>query len=231
MTATIPFVQDCFERFNEQIFEGKLPPIPVSLSRARRFLGKVEYRIERNFFGKEVGYHDFRMRISTSFDLPPEELEDVVIHEMIHYYLLYFKIEDTSSHGKVFRQMMKRINREFGRNVTIRHNKDASTTGGTKRHYVCVTELRNGASPIGNSGLTVCASTKVLYIHRCFKRSLNVKGVSWYCSTNPWFDRFPRSLTPKIYFVDEAELRAALTDAQPLICNGRTLQPKNPDGH
>ena len=87
MTATLPFIQQTFDTFNAQCFEGVLPPVPIILTKATSFLGKMEYRSVRGLFGLVSSNKDFRMKISTSFDLPEEELEDVVLHEMIHYYI------------------------------------------------------------------------------------------------------------------------------------------------
>lgn len=121
MIATKEFVKECFERFNGQIFAGELPNIPIVLSRAKTFLGKVEYKSVRGFFGRILSNSDFRMKISTTYDLPEDVLEDVVLHEMIHYYIALKKIKDKSAHGPKFREMMKRINAEYGRHITISH--------------------------------------------------------------------------------------------------------------
>lgn len=121
MIATIEFVKECFDRFNAEMFAGELPAIPIVLSRAKTFLGKVEYKSIRGFFGRIWSNSDFRMKISTAYDLPEEELEDVVLHEMIHYYIAVKKIRDKSAHGPRFREMMKSINAGYGRHITISH--------------------------------------------------------------------------------------------------------------
>lgn len=41
------------------------------------------------------------------------KLDSVLVHEMIHQYIAQRKIRDTSSHGQVFRSLMKEINRCF----------------------------------------------------------------------------------------------------------------------
>ena len=105
MKATIPYIEKKFDEFNRLIFEGKLPRIPIELSNAKTFLGQCVYKKRRRPFGKPKLY-DFRLRINTRIDLPEQELEDTIIHEMIHYYIGYNKLEDASSHGPLFLQMM-----------------------------------------------------------------------------------------------------------------------------
>jgi len=125
MIATEQFILESFSSFNHLCFEGVLPPIPVKLTKARTFLGKITYVGRRNFFGRIVGYEKYVMRISTYYNLCENELEDVIIHEMIHYYIALNGLKDSSAHGKIFRKMMSDINARFGRHITVsRRSKD-----------------------------------------------------------------------------------------------------------
>ena len=119
MRATIPYIQEKFDTYNALCFEGKLPAVPLKLSRARTFLGRLEYKRKYNFWGRVTKCTDFLMRVSTYYDLPEDQLDDIIIHEMIHYYIAYFCIKDRSAHGPVFRSMMKDINKKYGRHITI----------------------------------------------------------------------------------------------------------------
>lgn len=121
MVPTIEFVQSVYDRFNIEIFGGQLPAIPMRMSHARSFIGKVQYKYVRGLFGRIKGYTDYKLVVSTFYDLAEQELEDVVIHEMIHYWILTRGIKDSSSHGRVFRAMMKDINSRYGRHITISH--------------------------------------------------------------------------------------------------------------
>ena len=118
MIATLPFLEKRFETFNDTIFDGALAPIPLKLSRAVRSLGACTYKKRRRLFGK-MKYSDFSIRISTKFDLPENELEDILLHEMIHYEILSNQQQDTSAHGKLFRSRMKEINERYGRHIRI----------------------------------------------------------------------------------------------------------------
>ena len=118
MIATLPFLQSRFETFNDAYFEGQLPPVPLKLGRAVRSLGACTYKKRRRLF-RGVEYYDFRIRISTRFDLPEDELEDILLHEMIHYEILVNQRKDTSAHGRLFRARMKEINERYGRHIAV----------------------------------------------------------------------------------------------------------------
>lgn len=257
MVATSDFVKEKFDFFNGLCFEGALPAIPVVMVKARTFLGKVEYVYNRGFFGRITGCRDFRMKISVSFDLEEAVLEDVILHEMIHYYIALNRIKDSSAHGHVFREMMDSINEKYGRNITVRHRADqtlrpvqgpqasgpdAGLDGGpvavpaagsvcgpvavpaavpvcgptsepaeapARQNYVCVSTFRDG-----KLGVTVCSASKIQYLKRVLPRYFSLEKMEWYTSRDPFFNRFPRARTPKIYKITRAELDAHLrTDA------------------
>lgn len=118
MKVTLPFIVEKFNEYNEQIFGGTLPLLPIRLGRARTRLGSFGYSIRRRFFLKREMYN-FHMRFSTYYDLPQELWEDTIIHEMIHYYLALNKQQDATPHGPNFRRLMKNINAKHGRHLRI----------------------------------------------------------------------------------------------------------------
>lgn len=131
MIPTLPYIQQHFDAYNARFFNGSLPPIPIKLSNARTFLGKVTFVKRRNFSltswlfssgASSVGewtYSNFKLRINTRYDLPEELIQDTILHEMIHYYIAVNHLRDTSTHGQLFRSEMKRINAEGNRHITI----------------------------------------------------------------------------------------------------------------
>ena len=120
MIATLPFLQKRFETFNDAYFGGALPAVPLKLSHAVRSLGACTYKKRRKLFGG-LEYYDFCIRISTKYDLPENELEDILLHEMIHYEILVNQRRDTSAHGQLFRARMKEFNDRYGRHITVSH--------------------------------------------------------------------------------------------------------------
>ena len=223
MIPDLSFLQQSYDRFNALCFEGTLPPVPFRLVSARTFLGKVAYKMKRGIFSK-AKYTDFCIRISTSFDLPEAEWEDVIIHEMIHCHILVNGIRDTSAHGQVFREMMDKINSDYGRHITVRHkSKEGSAPAGKEEYrenWLCVTQLQDGSW-----GITSCARTRVLEIHRGLPRHYRLRSLAWYGSTDPFFNSYPRSIKPRIYKITRAELDEHLKGSTPLKCDGHTIEP------
>lgn len=119
MTPTIPYIQSRFDDFNARFFGGQLPPVPIRLSHAKGFLGKLTFtRRKHGLFGKYRN-EDFVLRINVRIDLPESLIEDTILHEMIHYYIAVNQWNDTSVHGQLFRHEMARINAEGNRHITI----------------------------------------------------------------------------------------------------------------
>ena len=119
MIATLPYIEEKYRAFNKEVFGGELPAVRLELSRARSFLGALVSKRRRTWLFGPIEHYDYRLRISTRFDLPETTLEDILLHEMIHYYIAVKNIRDTSAHGHAFRDLMKQINREYGRHISI----------------------------------------------------------------------------------------------------------------
>ena len=93
MIPTIPYIEAKFDEFNKLMFGGELKRIPIVLGSATRVVGAFSCKVRRNFWGKKE-YFDLKLRFSKKFDLPENELEDVIIHEMIHYYIHFKNLKD-----------------------------------------------------------------------------------------------------------------------------------------
>ena len=127
----IPYIEEKFDAFNKLIFGGELPRIPIVLGSATSVVGAFSYKARRNFWGKKE-YFDLKLRFSKKFDLPENELEDVIIHEMIHYYIHFKNLKDKSAHGPLFKNLMNQINKTFGRKISIRYRGSSAL----RIHYI-----------------------------------------------------------------------------------------------
>ena len=106
-----------FRQFNAEIFGNKLPEIPIMLSKSKGKLGTITKRTKID--EKKTPQDFYQIRISIYYNRTEKEYQDTLIHEMIHYYIMWNKIKDTSPHGEVFRKMMTNINEKFGRNMHV----------------------------------------------------------------------------------------------------------------
>ena len=220
MIPDLTFVANSFDTFNTLIFGGKLPAPRFTLTKARTFHGKLVYRWKYGYLKKV--YYDFEMRISVGFDFPAEEWEDVVIHEMIHLYIAHNGIKDTSSHGPVFRNKMAEINRDFNRHITVSGKSTPEQKDADKRirgHYLCIAKFSDG-----RLGVAPAAKTRIFElwdIARYFPQAVSHR---WIGSTDPWFNRFPRVMKPKLYLTTEAELLPHLKGAVLLVKEGNIIK-------
>lgn len=204
------------------MFEGKLPTPCFMLSRARTFVGKFEARGKRDWMGRT--HWNYVLRFSTAFDLPQEELEDTILHEMIHFSLRVSDRRDATPHGPNFRAMMDTINARFNRHITISHKSDGSSSLSSRRlswHIVGVVSFRDG-----RKGIKVLPRIEqhVLEWNRRVLTSSTVTSTKYYLALHELFQRYPNSTAMKVGIVDEAELNEALKDAIELEIVGNRLQ-------
>lgn len=225
MIPTIPYIEKKFEEFNQLIFAGKLPQIPIVLSDAKTFLGKCVFRKSLGKDGKE-DYYDFKLRINTRIDLPEREVEDTLIHEMIHYFIGLNSLEDASSHGPMFIHIMNSINEKYGRNVSVsfKGTKEQSEQMVDKKqhyHVVAFVKMKNG-----KTGIKVLPRVlpSILKFYNGVVASKEVLDVNFYMSNDAFFNRYPNSSALKIQCVDEDEVLGHLKGAEVLICDGKTIK-------
>lgn len=211
MKITVPYALDCFARFNELCFGNSLPEVPVVLTSATSFLGRLCYRKERRLWGS-VRNRDFQIRLSSEFDLGEREWEDVIIHEMIHLHIASNSLKDTSSHGRIFHSMMDRINAEYGRSITVSHRSTPGTESPRlareRVHCVCVSTF-----PDGRKGVTVCSPAMAERIDRGLPEAYVLSSRKWYITGDKFFNRFPHSRLPRIYRISCEDLAEHLSDA------------------
>ena len=212
MKPDVPYIEAKFQEFNSLMFDNALPAVPVALSKASSYVGLCTFKTRRHLFGK-VEYYDFRLRFSTRLDLPEAEVEDTIIHEMIHYYIRLNRIKDTSAHGKVFRQMMNELNSRFGRHITISHRttkeqREAALDKRPRQRVVAIVSFKDGREGLK---LLPCKQDKVAAYRRALMRSGQVADISFSVESDPWFNRFPTSSAFNVIFAPMEEVRAHLS--------------------
>ena len=225
MKATIPYIEQKFEEFNRQMFGGKLPKIPVELSDAKTFLGQCVYKKRRKPFGKTELY-DFRLRINTRIDLPEREVEDTIIHEMIHYYIGYNKLEDVSAHGPLFLSIMNEINRKFGRNLTVSHKstqEQREQLQDKRSHYHVIAVVNFHDGRIGIKVLPRVLSS-ILYYYNNVLANKEISSIQLYMSNNVFFNRYPNSSALKVHFLETDEINKQLEGAEKMVCDGKSIR-------
>ncbi|MBP5691037.1 MAG: SprT-like domain-containing protein [Bacteroidaceae bacterium] len=203
MIPTIEYVQQKFREFNVTMFDGRLPEPPISITNAKTYLGVCAFRKHRKWHGR-LEYSDFRIRISRRFDLPQDEIDDTIIHEMIHYYIGLFSPADMPGHSALFRRMMADINERFGRNIRVSHRLSAEQQEQAidhrpKKHIVAKVVLKDGRTGIK---VIPCMERHIRRYHRGMMASGKVSSIEFFQTTDPFFNRFPSSSAFSVYFPD-----------------------------
>lgn len=207
MKPTEEFVEERFRHFNALCFGGILPEVPVVLTSVKSYIGMCSYRKRRIGRGR-YEYYDFKFRINTRIDLSESEWEDIILHEMIHYYIALNGLQDSSAHGPLFRKMMRFINGTYGRHITV-----TQRTSAVQREQLTGTKARERVVAMvsfrdGRTGLKVLPSDKraVAAYRRGILRSPRIESVEFYLVKDAWFNRYPCSRALNVIYCDKAEL-------------------------
>lgn len=222
MKPDLAYIKDRFRYFNSRIFVSPLPEPKFQISDAATHAGMFVGKYRADGYPATVP-PECCIRISRRHDLEPTVLDDVLIHEMIHYWLWYNKKRDTAPHGVLFLRLMNEINRRFSRNITVSHRITAESRDSDRKvkpHYILVTRWKDGFE-----GLTPMARTRIFDMHDVFLRNPDVVEMKWYFTMDPYFNRFRSFLTPKYYLLSD-EMRGKLANATPCTCDGHKFGQK-----
>ena len=115
MVANHDNMLDTFNLCNMEYFEGKLLFPQFGLLHSFRTCGYFQYT-KGGWFDKTL--YDPTISITDYYEFTEKQFRDIMVHEMIHYYLAYFGIDKRCKHGKKFKEMAERLNRTYGLNVT-----------------------------------------------------------------------------------------------------------------
>ena len=220
MEVTLDFLRQKFAELNQLCFDGALPEVSICLSKARTYLGQLGFKRKRSLFGK-TQYYDFVIRISTHLEQTEEEITDTLLHEMIHLYIASHQLKDTSTHGRLFRKMMNDLNQRFNRQITISHRRtkeEQNQDTQRRQHLLCVSTMASG-----ERGITIVARSRLFLLWDLLPKIPEIKSVEWFVTYDPYFNRFPRALTPKVYRISADELVFHLKDARPLMRKGSKI--------
>ncbi len=194
MRATIQFLEDRFNRFNREIFLGRLPIPKMRISSARTFMGQFKVEFIRKGLRR---YETLQLTLSNRYDLPEDILEDILIHEMIHLHIHVSKIKDASVHGPAFKRYMNDINVRFGRHITVSHRctHEQLQSDSSKTHsIICLCTMNDGKRLICR-----VSQSRIISIRRAFSEWDRVISQEWYLVYGNRFNSLPRVLTAKLF--------------------------------
>lgn len=195
MIVTIDWMEEWFKRFDQEYFGGKLPLPELSLTRAKTRLGQLAFK-RASRWGRTKLY-DFKLSMSTYYDMTEQQTKSVLLHEMIHYIIGYTGLKDTSPHGVVFRGMMDNLNRKYGWDIRVM----TSTKGWKVSERVA--EKKKAKGPQTYLMLAIELKDGKFYLSRVnpgFARRIEkqlpmvreLRSHRWYTTQESYFEDYPQ---------------------------------------
>lgn len=197
MSTTTAQLEQLFDRCNRKYFDGALPRPVLKVSRARTRLGQMACRRVPGarfspWSSRKPRFSDFSISISGCYDLTDDELEDVMVHEMIHYSIAYSGLVDTAPHGTLFRTMMADFNERFGRHIAVTSHKrrPAATVQPSRPRLVLLMRLTRGRHFV-----TVVNRSHAGRLEEQLARFGECLSHVWFETLDPHFATFPQVRT------------------------------------
>ncbi len=196
MIVTVSWMEEWFRKFDEAYFGGKLPLPELALTRAKTRLGQLSFK--RSLHWGRVKLYDFKLSMTTYYDMTDMQAKSVLLHEMIHYAIGYTGLKDTSPHGVVFKGMMDNLNRKYGWQIRTMTN-----TRGWKKAASVEEKRRKASEPENYLMLAVETADGRYFLSRvnpAYARRLDsmtkgaaeVKRHCWYSTQDGSFADYPQ---------------------------------------
>ena len=210
-------MEEWFRCFDHDYFGGKLPVPELGLTRAKTRLGQLVYK-RATRWGRTKLY-DFKLSMSTYYDMTDRQAKSVLLHEMIHYIIGFTGLKDTAPHGIVFRGMMDNLNRKYGWDIRVMTStkgwkvnervEERQKAKGPQTYLMLAIEMQDGKHYLSrvNPSFARRIESKLALVHE-------LRSHRWYTTQESYFEDYPqvRSLRGRrISKSDFEKLRNVLT--------------------
>ena len=210
-------MEEWFRRFDHDYFGGKLPVPELGLTRAKTRLGQLAYK-RATRWGRTKLY-DFKLSMSTYYDMTDRQAKSVLLHEMIHYIIGFTGLKDTAPHGIVFSGMMDNLNRKYGWDIRVMTStkgwkvsewaEERQKAKGPQIYLMLAIEMQDGKHYLSrvNPSFARRIESKLALVRE-------LRSHRWYTTQEPYFEDYPqvRSLRGRrISKSDFEKLRNVLT--------------------
>lgn len=213
MIVTIEWMEEWFGRFNQDYFGGKLPLPLLGLTRAKTRLGQMSFK-RATRWGRTKLY-DFKISMSTYYDMTDKQAKSVLLHEMIHYIIGYTGLKDTSSHGIVFRGMMDNLNRKYGWDIRVMTStkgwkvseqvKEKKEAKGPQTYLMLAIEMQDGKHYLSRVNPSFARR-----IDGQLKRLTEVAAHNWYTTQESYFEDYPQVRSLRGRRISKADFKGLL---------------------
>lgn len=161
----------------------------IVMTRTRTVLGQFCCTRQNGLLSVFSRPKDCTIKISLFYDMTEHERLSVLLHEMIHYYIAYNRIKDTSPHGEVFRSLMRQLNSQgwsvsvSGKTTKLNVSARASTS---KWRIVLALETAEH-----KRFLSVVQKNYVSPLDSQIKGIPEIVNHAWFLSDDDYFHNFP----------------------------------------
>lgn len=203
-----------FEEFNSKYFGGELPEPRFVVNHAKRMLGQFSCRRVRKGLFKGYETVGYTIKISEFYEMEERDYQSTLLHEMIHYYIMYKGKRDTSPHGKLFRAWMEHLNRQ-GWNIMVSSNPKNLKTFQTKedeQFLLLLIKLKDDRRM-----LTVVNPNYRKYLERQIAVSRYVAEFHWMVSKDKRFTVWSKARSLRGKRITAAEYDQMITSGLPDI--------------
>ena len=223
MIATVEYLTELFWECNKEYFDNSLPTPYIELFDSFKNIARFEYF--KNKKGSKKPIKNQIIKFSKNYDFDEKIIRDIMVHEMIHYFIGFNQLEDATAHGPIFIHMMNEINSKYHRHITVSHKstdeqKEALVDKKTHYHVVAVVAFHDG-----RTGIKVLPRVipSILKYYNSVLKNKEVLAVQLYMSNNTFFNRFPNSNSLKVHFLEPEEIKQQIAGAEILECDGDSI--------
>jgi len=209
MTVNIEWIAQQFELFNALYFDKVLPTPLFLVSKTKTKLGWFVHKKRFTFRGFRS--YDYKIGMSTHYQFTERQAQNILLHEMIHFYIAFKNIKDKSAHGPVFKRLMNQFNQEFGWELT-----GSAKAKKIKERLILAIEQSDGTC-----FLSVVNPRYAFKIQNELKRTtLNLK-YSWYKSSDERFSHFSTVRSLRGVKTPRNEFEEVIKSLQPVVLVGK----------
>lgn len=190
-----------YKDYNKKYFSNKLPDIKVVWDSLKGKAGVTLSKIAKNKKNKKEKIVDIMIKISNIYNKSETQVKSVLLHEMIHVYLLNKGIIETKggdkSHGTEFEKKRKEIEKKAGIPITVtedinRSNIDNNTINDLS--YDVIHYKKDGKNMIAvfKEGFLSKNKKEILERFKKMKKDKNVRGkLTFFNSEDGTFLKYP----------------------------------------
>lgn len=212
MQVSTELLKAWFTELNDMFFGGELPVPQLKTGNSRTVLGTMSCRTTRHHLLWQRT--EYTIRISNYYERSEDEFRNVLLHEMIHYYIAVKRLKDTSSHGRIFRGIMAQVNAK-GWHVSVRE-RGRMTVAERNQKVRKVFLILSLMTDDGQRMFSVVNRNYIGKIEYQLQHTPVIKSWEWRMSDDSYFRVWTQVRTLRLRRVGEAEFNDLTARTSPL---------------